>query len=217
MGPIPDGVSATTAWVDSHNESKSFKIIWPCRSVRSSISLYIGHSLGNNYPLANLPPRDSACHQFFQQCASNFNYRVWPDFRTSQHIGGLEYIIRSKMCCLFSVLFIFETCNTVFVHHVPFLLSVIWYDRGQYRLFISLPAFSIFFEQMQRIINHNSRIFVFLLHRLSEFLRLLVCIWSKTQNGTQRCIMTQIHTIPVAIVWPYQCYHWQKRHIWTAL
>ena len=101
MSPIPDGVSATTAWVDSHNQSKSFKIVCPYRSVRSSVSLYIGQSLGNNYSLANLPPRDRACHQFFLQCLSNFNYRVWHDFRTSQHIGGLEYIIRAK-CCAYS-------------------------------------------------------------------------------------------------------------------
>ena len=48
-------VSATIAWVDLQDESKSFKIICPCRCVRTSISQYIGHSLGNNYPLANLP------------------------------------------------------------------------------------------------------------------------------------------------------------------
>ena len=28
-----------------------------------------------------LPPWDSACHQFFLQCVSNFNYRIWHVFR----------------------------------------------------------------------------------------------------------------------------------------
>ena len=88
--------------------SKSFELICPCPSVISFISLYIGHSLVNNYPLANLPSKDSASHRFFPLSVSTFNYRVWRDFRTSQHIGGLEYIIRSAILCLFSVLFIFS-------------------------------------------------------------------------------------------------------------
>ena len=117
---------------DSYDESKSFKIIFPCRSVRSSISLFIGRTLGNSFLLANLSPIESACHQSVPHCVSNFNYRVWRYFRTSQHISGLEYIIRSKMLCLLSLLFIVESYNNVFVHHVPFLLSVIWYERGEH-------------------------------------------------------------------------------------
>ena len=41
--------------VDSQDESKSFKITFVCRGVRSSISLPIGPILNNSYPLANLP------------------------------------------------------------------------------------------------------------------------------------------------------------------
>ena len=42
-------------WLDFHNESKSFTIIFICRSVRLSISLYIAPSLGKSHPLANIP------------------------------------------------------------------------------------------------------------------------------------------------------------------
>ena len=139
-------------WVDSYDESKSFKIIFPCRSVRSSINLFIGRTLGNSFPLANLPSIGSACHQSVPHCVSNFNYRVWRDFRTSQHISGMEYIIRSKTLCLFSVLFIVESYNTVFVHHVPFLLSVRWYDHGEHCLIISPSAFQLF---LNRCNNHK--------------------------------------------------------------
>ena len=68
--------------VGSRDEPKSYKIIFPCKSVKSTISLYIGHSLGNNYLLANRPSIQSACHQFAPRCVSNFNY-VWRDFPTS--------------------------------------------------------------------------------------------------------------------------------------
>ena len=135
------GPSFSDHWVDSYDESKSFKIIFPCRSVWSSISLFIGRTLENSFLLVNLPSIKSACPQSVPHCVSNFNYRVWRDFWTSQNISGLEYIIRPKTLCLFSVLFSVESYNTVFVHHVPFLLSVIWYDRGEYCLIIILSAF----------------------------------------------------------------------------
>ena len=99
------GRSFSNHWVDSHDESKSFEIIIPCRGVRSSISLFVGRTLGNSFPLANLPSIESASHQSVQHCVSNFNYKVWHDFWTSQHIS--EYIIRSKILCLFSVIFFF--------------------------------------------------------------------------------------------------------------
>ena len=144
------GRSFSDHWVDSYDESKSFKIIFPCRSVRSYISLFIGRTIGISFPLANLPSIESACHQFVPHCVSNFNYRVWRDFRTSQHISGLEYIFRSKTLCLFSVLFIVESYNTVFVHHVQFLLSVRWYDRGEHCLIISPSAFQLFLNRCNK-------------------------------------------------------------------
>ena len=39
----------------------------------------------------------------------------------SQHISLLEYIIRSKILCLLTVLFNFEPYNIAFVHHVNIL------------------------------------------------------------------------------------------------
>ena len=44
----------------------------------------LDEALGINYPLIDLPSRDSACQQFFPQCVSNFDYRVWRDFWTSR-------------------------------------------------------------------------------------------------------------------------------------
>ena len=164
MCSIPDGVSATN-WVDSYDESKSFKIIFPCRTVRSSISLFIGRTLGNCFPLANLPSIESACHQSVPHCVSNFNYRVWRDFRTSQHISGLEYMIRSKTLCLFSVLFIVESYNTVYVHHVPILPPAIWYDRGEHCLIISPSAFQLFLSRYYKSKIIINTIFVFLLQK----------------------------------------------------
>ena len=142
-----NGRSFSDHWVDSYDESKSFKIIFP---VEVWDHLFIGRTLGNSFPLANLPPIESACHQSASHCISNFNYSVWRDFRTSQHISGLEYIIRSKTLCLFSVLFIVESYNTVFVHHVPFLLSVIWYGRGVHCLTISPSAFHLFLNRCNK-------------------------------------------------------------------
>ena len=144
MSSKPDRVSATTAWVDSHDETKSSKIICPCKSVRSSISQYIGRSLGNNYPLGK-----SSIHR---QCMSP----VCPTMCIKFQLQSLTWLWNESTLkwariynpfqnfVLFSVLFIFESYNIVFVHHVSFLFSVIWYDRGKYCLFISLPTSQLF-------------------------------------------------------------------------
>ena len=58
------GRSFSDHWIDSHDESNSFKIIFPCRNVRSYITLFIGRTLGNSFPLANFPSIENACHQF---------------------------------------------------------------------------------------------------------------------------------------------------------
>ena len=81
------GRSFSDHWVDLYDESKSYKIICPSRSVRSFISLFIGRTIGNSFPLANLPSIESACHQSAPHCVSNFNYRVWRDFRTHKWFG----------------------------------------------------------------------------------------------------------------------------------
>ena len=140
MHPLPEGVSATTGSIHMTNPNP-LKLLFPVE-VRSSISLFVGRTLGNSFPLANLPSIESACHQSVPHCVSNFNYKVWRDFWTSQHIN--EYIIRSKILCLFSVLFIVESYNIIFIHHISFLLSVIWYNRGKRRLIVSLSAFQLF-------------------------------------------------------------------------
>ena len=96
-----------------------------------------------------------------------------------------------------------QSYNTIVVHHLPFLLSVIWYDRREYRLFSSLSAFLLSLNRCNEslIIIHTFLCSCYI--ELREFHIWLVCIWSKTQNSTQGCIMRQIHTIAVATVWSY--------------
>ena len=56
--------------------------------------------------------------------------------RTTDHIIRLEYTIGSNVLYLFSVTFIDECLyNAVFVYGVQFLLNIMWYNRGERRLF----------------------------------------------------------------------------------
>ena len=62
----------------------------------------------------------------------------------TQHVSGLEYIIRSKILYLFSLLFIIESYKYCIRPPRSILLSVIWYDSGVHRLIVSLSAFQLF-------------------------------------------------------------------------
>ena len=69
-------------------------------------------------------PYTSACHLLVvvAHCASNSNYRLWRNLRTSEHTNKLKCIICPNSLYLFSVLFIVECLyNTLFVYNVPFL------------------------------------------------------------------------------------------------
>ena len=96
----------------------------------------------------NVPGIPGACapailriwKEVYRQCISPVCPTMYIkfSFRTSPHISGLEYIIRSKTLCSFFVLCMFESYNTLLVHPIPFLLSVVWCDRGEHRLFVFL-------------------------------------------------------------------------------
>ena len=120
--PLPGSIHKTNP-----NHSKRFVPV----EVWDRLFAYIGRSLGNNYHLKNLPSIDSAWRQFVLQCASNFNYRVWRDFRTSQHISGLEYTIPSKCFLLFSVFFLILQHYIRPLRPIINLGHMVWSRRAQ--------------------------------------------------------------------------------------
>ena len=73
--PIPASpmLNFSDHWIDSQDESKSFKIIFLCRTVKSSISLHIWPILGDSYPLANLP--------FIHQCMPSVGPTLFVTFQ----------------------------------------------------------------------------------------------------------------------------------------
>ena len=109
-------------WVGLRDESKSFEIIFLCRSVRQYFNLLIGAILVTITLCQICHSYNNAGRQFVAHCASNFNCRFWGNLRTSEHINRLECIIGSNILYLFSVLLIVECWyNTVFFYSVLFL------------------------------------------------------------------------------------------------
>ena len=134
-------LSFSDHWVDSHDESKSFKIIFPCRNVRSYIGLFVWCTLGNSFPVANLPSIESACHQFCLTLCIKFQLQslMW-FWKESTHKWVGIYNPFQNFLFIFSVIhcWIFQYCIRP---PRSILLSVIWYDRGEHRLIVNLSAF----------------------------------------------------------------------------
>ena len=143
----------------------------------------------------------------------------WHDLRTNEHISRLEYIIRYKILCQCSVLFIVESLyNTVFVYNVPFLLAVLWYDRGERRLF-NPPSACLRFNYLKNKCDISSIIIYTILVSLPpKIVRVLYVIGVYTErNPKEHSIMSFMHTIAIAIViWLYFCQR-HKPHTWTTL
>ena len=104
----------------------------------------------------------------------------------------LVYIIRSNILRLLSVLFTPESWdNTIFVYKVQFLLSVIWYDRGERRLFNPSPAylFQLFLNRCNKF-DHNLHNNVSLLPKIARISDAIRVYMKWDPNIIRACMMS---------------------------
>ena len=74
-------------WVDSHDESRSFRMNFLYRSMRSSVSLHIGPISGNSYPLAYLPSIHQRMPLFCPTMSVIFQLQSWTWFTNKWRYG----------------------------------------------------------------------------------------------------------------------------------